>query len=95
MTEKQVEHRVSFLQYFNSAMITLVCAFSIMTATMVSGLRTDQRAIELKVTEIKTNQVSVMSDVAELKKNAATDKDALAVGLDNIQTWVETWFARK
>jgi hypothetical protein len=95
MTEKQAEHRVSFLQYFNSVMITLACGFSVMTATMVSGLRADQKATDLRVTEIATKQISESKEADDTNLDLANLHTYVYNTFDNYRTWVENNFVRK
>jgi hypothetical protein len=99
MTQQQVEKRVSFLQYLNSAMIGIVTIIAAYTATTVSSLTVTQTEIATEQAVIKRVQEINVKDVTKLKDDVSGIKDDVAVikseNILFIQSWVDLNYIRK
>jgi hypothetical protein len=91
MTEKQQE-RVSYLQYLNTFLLTLICGFSIMAASTLKDVSDKQEKFGIELIRMKTIQegdLSLGADVSERLRAVETGS------FNDIKSWVDLNYVRK
>lgn len=92
MTERQVEKRVSMLQYLNTGLLTLICGFSVMAATELTAVKTNQSEIGKELIRMKTVQDINVENI----KNVSNELSDLQLrSLTDYRTWVDNNYVRK
>jgi hypothetical protein len=90
--ECPAEKKINFLQYLNTAILTVIGIFAIMIFITVNDVKSAQSTGLATDTQLKTTQDIMTKDIADLKTRV------LALERDNmqaIQQWVENNFVRR
>jgi len=87
-----VEKRVAWLQYLNTAILTLILGVSVMVATIVHELQQNQSAAEVRIVRIETVQGINTNNISVLDSRVKILEDKYS---NDLKDWVDANFIRK